>query len=237
MFQNAALYRALRTRALGNTGDDRRIYWALVVDVGGYTTDFAMIGFYLDDIEERIQGTHNGRPRKADFSHPLGVYDLDSRVKEVLSPANRVGFDKVVSEVDTTRVDRLHRAIYQESRAYAYDTGQAKIGGSTDEMRQIARTVEQFASEVADLSKRFLLRHEYDRIDELFLTGGGLNIPKVRDAVCQELSPLLRGVYHIPFDEDATLPANCRRLDSTLVRGATAIGGASVIFDFALEMG
>ena len=236
MFRDSALFGAIRKHHLGKTGEDRRIYWAMVVDVGGYTTDFAMIGFDLDDIEERIQGTHQGRPRKADISWPLGVYELDSRVKEVLSPANRAGFDKVVSEVDTTRVDRLHRAIYQENRAYAYDTGQAKIGGSVDEMRQIDETVEQFASEVADLAKRFLLLHEYEWIDELILTGGGLNIPKVRDSVCLGLNPLLRGVSHIPADPDETLQGKCTRLDSTLVRGATAIGGASVIFDFSTDM-
>ena len=133
MFQNTALLAAIDWYAHKRMGEDRRIYWAMVVDVGGYTTDFAMIGFDLRDIEEPIEGSFQGKARKVDFSQPLGVYDLDSRVKEVLSPSNRAGFEKVISEVDTTRVDRLHSQIYMEGRPYAYDTGQARIGGTTDE--------------------------------------------------------------------------------------------------------
>ena len=234
MFPNSALYHALRNHALGKTRDDRRIYWAMVVDVGGYTTDFAMIGFDLDDIEERIKGEYQGKPRTADFSQPLGVYDLDKRVTAVLSKANQAGFEKVVSEVDNTRVDRLHRQIYQEERPY--DTGQGLIGKTTDEKTQIDKCIEQFASEVADLARRFRLLHQYDRIDELILTGGGFNITKVRNAVCKELGPFLRGSSHVPADDGAVLPNKCSRLGRILVRGATAIGGASVIFDFSTDI-
>ena len=49
--------------------------------------------------------------------------------------------------------------------------------------------MDEFAAEVADLAKRFLLRNQYEVIDFLGLTGGGLNIPTVRDEVCQESSP------------------------------------------------
>ena len=57
-----------------------------------------------------------------------------------------------------------------------------------------------------------------------------------RHAVCQQLGPLIRGMSHIPADTDEKLPEKSTRLGSILVRGATAIGAASVIFDFSTEM-
>jgi hypothetical protein len=235
MFPQTALYQAIRKHwEEGKPGQERKIYWAMVVDLGGYTSDFAMIGLNLGDIEERIEGSHQGKPRKADHSEPLGVYDLDKHVRSVLRPLNQKGFDEVIAEVDSQRVDRFHQVVYQDGAEYT--TGQGYIGSEPAERDRIKECVSRFSNEVSAYAKRFCIVNQYDRIDELILTGGGFNIPTVRDAVIQALAPFLTGNSHVPAAEDDALPAKCLRLDRILVRGATAIGGASVFFDYTTGM-
>jgi len=76
MFKDSTLYKALRASHEGKRSTDRKIFWAMVVDLGGFTSDFAMVGINLEDVDEPIEGSYLSRPRKADHSEPLGVSDL-----------------------------------------------------------------------------------------------------------------------------------------------------------------
>ena len=73
---------------------------------------------------------------------------------------------------------------------------------------------------------------QYDHIDELILTGGGCNIPLVRDAIRGKLERYNLKNSHIPVSDLIAMPPRSQKLDRILVRGATALGAASVFFDY-----
>jgi hypothetical protein len=156
---------------------------------------------------------------------------LDNRVRRVLKHENHEGFDQLMSAKDPIRLDYFHQFVYQDGML-PFDTGLGRIGSDVTERDNIQKTILTFSKEVAAYAKRFCLLYQYGTIDELILTGGGCNIPEVRDAVVTELSPMLAGKAHVRALDGENLPANCTALSRTMVRGATAIGAASVIFDY-----
>jgi len=157
-------------------------------------------------------------------------HDLDNQVRGVLAAANRKAFDNLAADVDGLRIDRFHQEVYQRLRPY--NTGQGFIGQSVPEKKQIEEVIRKFADQVADFAERFLLIEQYDHIDELILTGGGCNIPLVREAVRKKLGRYNLKNSHIPLASETDLPARCRKLDRLLIRGATALGATSVFFDY-----
>ena len=52
----STLFKAIRSFALGSGNSQPPIYWVMIADLGGYTTDFAMVGFDLDNIEFHLKG-------------------------------------------------------------------------------------------------------------------------------------------------------------------------------------
>jgi hypothetical protein len=61
----------------------------------------------------------------------------------------------------------------------------------------------------------------------------GSMIPAVRDALCGRLRACGVRKTHTYFEPSASLTRDHHRLDQRLLRGATALGGASVYFDYA----
>lgn len=225
MFRESALLRVLRDQSQLSP-----IYRVMIVDLGGYTLDFAIVGFDMDSFEIVDENTGLKDRIKRNFSQPLGVHGLDQRIREVLSAPNQQGFDRMMNDVDSTMIDRFHMRVYQEMSMYRLAGG--VIGEETGEKTRIRETVAGFADDVAEVTKTFLQREQVAQVDELILTGGGCNIPLVRDAIRKTLQPLnLRNSY-IPTDGIAVSPAGTKALSRVLVRGATALGGASVFFDY-----
>jgi hypothetical protein len=230
MIGESELFKAMRSFALASGTSRPPIYWVMVADLGGYTTDFAMVGFDLDNVAIQSNGRYEGKRLLGSYSEPIGVHDLDNEVREVLSDPHRKAFDSLARDVDGLRIDRFHQETYQRLRPY--NTGQGIIGEDAGERKKISEVVRGFADRVADFAERFLLIEQYDQIDELILTGGGCNIPLVRDAVRQKLERYHLKKSHIPVAEQIDLPPRCQKLDRILVRGATAIGATSVFFDY-----
>ena len=56
----------------------------MVADLGGYTTDFAMVGFDLDNVAFQSNGRHDGKRLLGSYSEPIGVHELDNEVREYL---------------------------------------------------------------------------------------------------------------------------------------------------------
>ena len=167
---------------------------------------------------------------KRNFSQPLGVNDLDRKIREVLSPSNLQGFDLMMNAVDSTMIEGFHMRIYQDMSIYRMTSG--IIGQETDEKERITDTIAAFADRTGDVTRNFLQREQVDQVDELILTGGGCNIPLVRNAIRKALQPFdLRNSY-VPTDGIAAPPVGTKGLSRVLSRGATAIGGASVFFDY-----
>jgi hypothetical protein len=74
--------------------------------------------------------------------------------------------------------------------------------------------------------------HQFERVDQLLVTGGGFNVPAVREALVAKLDDFdLQRVYRPVSRLETELDSRHARLNATLVRGATALGGASVYFE------
>lgn len=230
MFRNTGMLKRMRDAIL-NKG--AKSAWALIVDVGGYTTDFAMVGIDLQDIDARLEGEIEDKKRLAHQSKPLGVSELDRRLLAVLPDVKQAVLREALT--DQQRFEAFHRGCYGKNHKYVLK--RATIGGTPTEKKLVTDVVQTFATDAADDAEEFLEINQYDRVDDLILTGGGTLIPKVRDALCASLSRYAaKGLkVHTYFTEGESLPGvkQPHRLPLELVRGATAVGGASVYFDFA----
>jgi hypothetical protein len=231
MFHNTGMLNRMRDAILKKDGV--KSAWALIVDVGGYTTDFAMVGIDLQDIDARLEGEIDDKKRLAHQSKPLGVSELDRRLLEVLPEGKRDALREVLANQE--RFEAFHRSCYGKNHTYVLK--RTKIGATATEKKLVADVVQKFADEAADDAETFLEINQYDQIDDLILTGGGTLIPKVRDALCARLSRYAKhGLKaHTNYAEGERLPGvkHPHKLPLELVRGATAVGGASVYFDFA----
>ncbi len=228
MFKQTGLLHVMREAILA---DGPKTSWVLIADLGGYTLDFAMVGLDLEDIESRFEGTIQGLPRIATYSEPIGVTDLDRRVSQVLDPAKKLIFSDLMNDSKLIRLESLHSILYGKLRPVRF---RGTLIGEGAEFKRISETIEKFAAEIADCAEQFLDVHQYRKIDDLILTGGGMMIPAIR----QSLEKKLKSAYEIRKIHTYTNPNEARtdsthRMDEKLVRGATAIGGSSVYFDFA----
>jgi hypothetical protein len=230
MFGNTGMLRRMHDAILGR---GRSVAWALIVDVGGYTTDFAMVGIDLKDIDARLEGQIDGKKRLSHLSKPLGVSALDRRLLAVLPEAKQKALEEVLA--DQQRFEAFHRVCYGKTHRYTLKS--TTIGDTPAEKKVVGDVVQKFAEDTADAVETFLEVHQYEEIDDLILTGGGTLVPKVRDALCARLSKYApRGLkVHTHFADGETIPGakQPHKLPLELVRGATAVGGASVYFDFA----
>lgn len=234
LFSRGTLFEAIRNQALGYRND--RIYWTLVLDVGGYTLDCAMVGFDLEDMESPIRGTHQEKERMASFSYAMGVHNLDDEVLEQLSPKSQEAMRALMDDHDHSRLEAFHRQVYKARRAYQSLTHRGVRIGWKEEGEAIQDCLQQFAHRIAELAMKFMEQQQYDHIDELILTGGGFNIPTLRDIVSQQLSEFLQGDCYVPVqhrDDQPDLPPGQLPILQEFVRGATALGGSSVFFDYA----
>ncbi|HHO50885.1 MAG TPA: hypothetical protein ENK18_08410, partial [Deltaproteobacteria bacterium] len=192
MFRDCRMFQAARAKALNRYG--RRMHWTLIADLGGYTLDFAMVGFDLKAMDVPLTGRFQGKRRLSRASMPLGVADLDRRVSEALPPEQHAAFEQVIRTIDQRRLEALHRNLYQRRSPYVVQGG-ITLGGGGDMVR-IGACLDAFAAQVADVAERFMEIEQHTRIDELILTGGGMNIPAVRDQLCERMVRYnLRGAY------------------------------------------
>ncbi len=213
----------------------QRMYWVLVADLGGYTLDLSMIGFDLSELDVPLGGCYKEMNRLGGNSYPIGVTDLDWRVRGVLNPEHQPTFDGLADDIDQRRLEAFHRNVYQHGRPFQM-SAKAWIG-KDKEWDRIRDVIEQFGEDVAEYAENFMVAHQYERIDEMILTGGGSSIGIVRDAIFNRLEEFrLRSAY-VPSlaDEEETLPDKYRRLPPLLARGATALGGSSIFFDYQMD--
>ncbi|HJT78351.1 MAG TPA: hypothetical protein VJ739_14200 [Gemmataceae bacterium] len=227
MFEHTGLLRAMR-EALLHGGP--KVAWAMIVDLGGYTADFAMMGLDLEDIDARLDGEHDGKRRTSHYSEPIGVHTLDGRVRALLSGPRLEAFSELGQDPDQRRLETFHRAVYGKLRTYVL---RRAVIGEGEEGQQIRECLAEFAEEVADYAEKFLETYQYTQISDLILTGGGTMIPTVRTALLRRLGGYGNPKVHAYFEPAEAPSRNSHRLGQKLVRGATALGGASVYFDFA----
>ncbi len=231
MFRETGLFHRMRQAVMAN---GNKVAWTLIVDVGGFTTDFAMLGIDLTELSAELMAEIDGKPGLKHHSNALGIADLDRRVQDVLPAAKRLAFTELIAKPGTRRLEGFHETVYGRTTRQVVKRG-IVIGETESERTAIREVIAKFAGEVAERTEEFLSHYNYDRVDDVILTGGGTMISEVRDTLMTRLKYYGYGVAHchIPTGEDAKPPF--RRLSKELPRGGTAIGGTSLYFDYALD--
>lgn len=232
MFRATGLFQRMR-RHFEHGGSP--VAWTLVVDVGGYTTDFAMLGIDLVLLSAELAREVEGKPGLKHKSIALGIADLDRRVNSVLSETKSKAFARLCDNPSSSSLDNFHANVYGDLVTRQAVRGAPVIGETAAERKAIREVISQFAGEVADGTEEFLSHYNYDRIDDLILTGGGTLIPEIRDTLMTRLKYYKYEVAHCHIPEGVVANPPLRRLSRQLPRGGTAIGGTSLYFDYALN--
>ncbi len=230
MFEDSPFLEAFRNNALDRLDDP--MHWVLVADLGGYTLDFAMLGFDLEDLSQTFgqASLQADPPRFARVSYPLGVMDLDQMVHDALPDDQQQAMRTMNGDVDQRRLETFHRLCYSSFRPFRVGGTEIGSGPNSEHVRQ---AVEAFATKIRMLVEKFMDTHQFPRADQLILTGGGSNIPAIRKALVDEVNP---AHTHGAVDRELAVAKGeddgYTELGHELVRGATAAGGTSVYFEF-----
>jgi hypothetical protein len=229
MLEPEGLLQALR-RMSGSFG-------VLVVDIGGFTTDFGYVEF---DTSFSSDDWH--RPRIIQQSYELGIRELDQAIYDSLGDdAQRAIRQLSPSEWDALKVD-----LYRGAPVTIGNIGGTprRIGGGEDAERT-AEALRDFANRLITVRDTFLRDHVGGPISAQTLTGGGSMIAPLHRAVVQALAADGDARMYDLLDEDEprqTLGLRGGRVDEReveararrnqeLVRGGSAIGGSSVFFE------
>jgi hypothetical protein len=216
MFTQGGFQTGIRNYAQNLWEHPSRQYVALMVDVGAYTTDFALVQFDLHD--------NDLPPTTSSRSERLGIAQLDRRVAESLP----TGKQRYITSLASREFETLKRKLYPELEPY--ETG-AGVIGEGEELTRIRECIQQFAGQVADMTRQFLCDHKVLKLDEVILTGGGNNITLIASALLQLLPERGPRLVHVPGNFPEKYPFKTTLLGQSLVRGASALGGASVFFE------
>lgn len=195
-------------------------YATLIVDVGAYTTDFGLISIDL--------AGHGFFPLSETHSVPLGIHELDRRVMEVLPES--VG--NALRTFSGREWERFHRVIYAEGRGWELP-GAGAVGVDPAERVRIGEVVAGFAREIAEGMNDFLEEFRPPAVQEVILTGGGTNIPEISRRLRLALASRGVGTFYLPKAGIQLNGARQVEIIPGVVRGASAVGGASVLFDLA----
>ncbi|MEO7359910.1 MAG: hypothetical protein ABI120_06255 [Gemmatimonadaceae bacterium] len=214
----------------------REYFGFLVIDIGFFTTDFGYVRF-----DTSFSTGDWNRPAIIQSSVALGIQDLDQMVRSCLSDDARTA----VEQVSTTQWDALKANLYQGVPVVVTnpDGSVLEIGGGRDG-EVVREAIQQFAEKVWNARQDFAAASLGDRVHAQVVTGGGSMIGGIKDLLAtrssaemenngddfvRTMAPLFKRVSKHTA-ETASPEARARR-DTQLVRGGSAIGGASVFFE------
>ena len=230
MLEPEGLLQALR-RMTGSFG-------VLVIDIGGFTTDFGYVEF-----DTSFSSSDWHRPKIVQQSYEIGIRELDEALYRGLDDEAR----EAVRGLSSAEWEVAKMELYRGGRAVVTSDGggRVSIGGGEE---STAAALGDFARRVIDARDAFCRDFVRGPINAQTLTGGGSMIPAVRAAVVQALSTDDRVHIHDLLDGEEprrTLTRRARqpeevtgeeiaaraRHNQELVRGASALGGSSVFFE------
>jgi hypothetical protein len=224
MFRNGLLIRALAAPR------DYPHYRAVVIDVGAFTTDFAVFTFdsgghnlLLSDIEFQ---THT-------LSVPVGMSMLDDAIVAALKSEHQ---KYMREEAPATDWARFRQDVFVNRRPFQSPVGE--IGGD-EERPAIDAAIESFESRLREETNKFLTPLGDIPFKELILTGGGCSVPSVQNTLISgsQAGRVAFRKIHLPLarkggPQKATTPQQVvEHLEGALPRGGTALGGTSSYFD------
>lgn len=238
MFENTPFFKEMRRLALLPAaqrvlGPDP-VYWILTIDIGGFTTDFSMIGMNMDELVFFDDSSDQNPRRFAKHSVVAGVQHLDDAVVEGVPAAKRDMLRQMMNAADQQPLETYHTTVY--GRLDLFSHAGVKIMDTEDEKQAVVARLKEYAAEVCQALDQFMAVHQFPAVNELVLTGGGFNVPTIRDAVSQYVRNTYGAqVFTLPLQQDEQaqgLPsAQCRRISVLECRAATAVGGTSILFD------
>lgn len=212
-------------------------FGVLVIDIGGFTTDFGYVkfdtGFRTDDWQ---------RPEIVQSSYELGIRELDHAIYATLRPDAQ----EAVEALSSSEWDAHKARLYRGEPVTLPRPGHAPVTlGGAEDAERVAAAVADFAGRVTRARDHF--RDELVRgpIDAQTLTGGGAMIAPIREALARALSaeagiqvsdlldpeePRRTLLHRDGQADEASLRARAAR-NLELVRGGSAIGGSSVFFE------
>lgn len=201
-------------------------YRALVIDVGAFTTDFAALS--VDTGGEPFDTSAGAGFGVVQRSVRLGVTNLDASVRAAL-PAEKQGLLDGLARKDF--------AIFQSS-AYTegtgYNLGGGRVLGGAADRDAVQTALVEFSKRLVDEVTAFRQQLQPASMEELILTGGGSNIPAVRDALIAAAQttgkPFVK--THAPDLKRGKAGSSLvDKLDTQFTRGGSALGGASIYFE------
>lgn len=199
-------------------------YRALVIDVGAFTTDFAGIEVRPED---NTVSDIDSVLRLAQHSVPVGVTNLDEQVAAALGGEK----GRFVFGLPQYDQEAFRRNVYSEGKAYATNV-HGRIGSGA-EGEAIRDAIQTFGRQLAAAVAEFCDGRPPAAMQELILSGGGAQIPAVRDAL-QQAAQAGGNVYvktHAPALRKTAGGPPVAKLDPDLSRGGSAVGGASLYFE------
>ncbi|HYR08738.1 MAG TPA: hypothetical protein VEQ60_13240 [Longimicrobium sp.] len=229
MLEPEGLLQALR-RMSGSFG-------VLVIDIGGFTTDFGYVQF---DTSFSSDDWH--RPQIVQQSYELGVRELDQAIYDSLNEDAQ----REIRRLSPSQWDALKVDLYRGAPITLADArGRSRTIGGGDDAGRTAEALRHFAERVIAVRDTFCRDHVRGPINAQTLTGGGSMIAPLHGAVVQALATDEDARVYDLLDEreprqtlglrggkvtEEAVEARARR-NQELVRGGSAIGGSSVFFE------
>ena len=203
------------------------LYRALVIDIGAFTTDFAMLTLKPD-------GNNTSEPDEiisiAQKSLTLGISDLDTSMIASL-PKEKGDWLRKASPMDW---EDFRPAVYTDGKGVRKPE-LGVIGGPAD-ADLVRNCLGEFSKRISEETKTFLEAvgtAPPGSLEELILTGGGSFIPTVREAA-QVAAQSCGAAYvkiHAPALKRTSGGPQVDKLDPGFARGGSALGGASIYFE------
>jgi hypothetical protein len=204
--------------------DHHAPYRAVVIDVGAFTTDFAVLTM-------NPGGPGESDPDRAfavqQHSIAFGMSHLDDRVVAAI-PAEKAAW---VRAAPASELDAFRNAVYTEDKPHRTNTV-GKIGAG-DDTQPIKDCLTRFAADLGNEVKQFLATLGSKGMAELVLTGGGMNVPALRDAVLAAATANGHeyAKVHGPGVKKPAGGKPVDKLDPRFTRGGSALGGAGLYFE------
>lgn len=210
-------------------------YGVLVTDIGAFTTDFGYVKF-----DSSFRTDDWNRPQIVQQSVELGIRQLDDAVLNVLNPE--------VSEYFKSRApvewERRKRELYAGRPQQIVIRGRNMMIGADFEREAIQDAILEFADAVCTAREEFCKANGLYSFDEEAITGGGSALTTLRVSLLRAIQASSRRTHDLwdPKEPDAATAAGAGRMTAfekeqrvvmnrMLVRGASALGGASVFFE------
>ena len=190
-------------------------FTVLLVDIGAYTADSGVVAIDPDSI--------GYFPLCETHSEPYGIEMLDDLVKDALSEEK----SEIITKLTATEREQFRRTVYSEERSWSINN---VTFGDGEEAQVIDRCITELTGKISEEIDAFLESHEVSKLSEVVFTGGGSNIPRIVQRLAEKLVDKGVGTYHSAKLTGAPGGSKTVEVSQQVVRGSSALGGASVLF-------